>query len=90
MIGNACLVAVLSTANDALVPLTLLQYGSSTEEALSQFGEFEAIIIPTLFFPSVVQCCQSALLVPELSRARAENRQNDIRIRTQRMLEQTV
>ena len=90
MIGNACLVAVLSTANDALVPLTLLQYGSSTEEALSQFGEFEAIIIPTLFFPSVVQCFQSALLVPELSRARAENRQNDIRIRTQRMLEQTV
>lgn len=90
MIGNACLVALLSSANDALVPLTLLQYGSSTDEALAQFGEFEAIIIPTLFFPSVVQCCQSALLVPTLSRARAEQRDNDIRMQTQRMLEQTV
>ena len=83
MIGNACLVAVLSSTNDALVPLTLLQYGSSTEEALAQFGEFEAIIIPTLFFPS-------ALLVPTLSRARAEQRESDIRMQTQRMLEQTV
>lgn len=90
MIGNACLVALLSSTNDALVPLTLLQYGSSTDEALAQFGKFEAIIIPTLFFPSVVQCCQSALLVPTLSRARAEQRESDIRMQTQRMLEQTV
>ena len=90
IIGNACLVALLSSTNDALVPLTLLQYGSSTDEALAQFGEFEAIIIPTLFFPSVVQCCQSALLVPTLSRARAEQRESDIRMQTQRMLEQTV
>ena len=90
MIGNACLVALLSSTNDALVPLTLLQYGSNTDEALAQFGEFEAIIIPALFFPSVVQCCQSALLVPTLSRARAEQRDDEIRMQTQRMLEQTV
>ncbi|MBR4200685.1 MAG: hypothetical protein IKQ91_05355, partial [Oscillospiraceae bacterium] len=90
MIGNACLVAILSSTNDALVPLTLLQYGSSTEEALSQFGEFEAIIIPTLFFPSVVQCCLSALLVPSLSRARTENRFDEIRMQTEKILEQTV
>ena len=90
MIGNACLIALLSSTSDALVPLTLLQYGSSTEEALSQFGEFEAIIIPTLFFPSVVQCCQSALLVPRLSRARTEHREDIIRIQTERILEQTA
>ena len=90
MIGNACLIALLSSANDALVPLTLLQYGSSTEQALSQFGEFEAIIIPTLFFPSVVQCCQSALLVPQLSRARAAHQEDEIRIQTERILEQTA
>ena len=90
MIGNACLVAVLSSTNDALVPLTLLQYGSSSSEALAQFGEFEAIILPALFFPSVVQCCQSALLVPVLSRARAANRLDEIRLRTENMLEQTA
>lgn len=90
IIGNASLVAILSSTNDALVPLTLLQFGNSTEEALAQFGEFEAIIIPTLFFPSVIQCCMSGLLVPELSRAKAAKDQNAIRMITERVLEQTV
>lgn len=90
IIGNACLVSLLSTANDALVPLTLLQFGDSAKEALSKFGEFEAIIIPTLFFPSVVQCCMSGLLVPELSKARANNNSTQIRIITEHVLEQTV
>lgn len=90
MIGNACLVSLLSSTNDALVPLTLRQYGNSTEAALSQFGEFEAIIIPTLFFPSVVQCCMSGLLVPTLSKARAESDDTQIKRLTQHVLEQTV
>ena len=90
VMGNACLVALLNSTNDALVPLTLLQYGSSTEEAMSQFGEFEAIIIPTLFFPSVIQCCMAGLLVPELSRARSAGDEDSIRMLTERVLEQTV
>lgn len=90
IMGNACLVALLGSANDALVPLTLLQYGNSTEEALSQFGEFEAIILPTLFFPSVMQCCMSGLLVPELSQAKAAGDSGRIRSQTQNVLEQTV
>ncbi len=87
---NACLVSLLSSANDALVPLTLLQSGSSTEAALAQFGEFEAIIIPALFFPSVVQCCMSGLLVPTLSRARTAKDEACIQSITQRVLEQTT
>lgn len=88
--SNACLVSLLSSTNDALVPLTLMQYGSSTETALSQFGEFEAIILPALFFPSVVQCCMSGLLVPTLSKLRAAGDEEGIRQTTQRVLEQTV
>ena len=90
IMGNACLVAILSSANDALVPLTLLQYGNSTDEALSQFGEFEAIILPTLFFPSVIQCCMSGLLVPELSKASAARESEKIRHIAQSVLEQTA
>ena len=90
MIGNASLVAVLSSMNDALVPLTLLQFGNSTEEALAQFGSFEAIIIPALFFPSVVQCVMSGLIVPVLSKAKAEKDEHAIRLLTERVLEQTV
>lgn len=90
IMGNASLVALLSSTNDALVPLTLLQFGNSTEEALSQFGKFEAIIIPTLFFPSVVQCCISGLLVPMLSRAKAAQDHDTVRVTTERVLEQTT
>ncbi|MGN0648530.1 MAG: polysaccharide biosynthesis C-terminal domain-containing protein [Oscillospiraceae bacterium] len=90
ILSNACLVSLLSSTNDALVPLTLLQYGNSTDEALSQFGEFEAIIIPALFFPSVVQCCMSGLLVPTLSKLQALGDEDGIRKTTQRVLEQTV
>lgn len=90
IVGNACLVAILSSANDALVPLTLVQFGNSTNEALSQFGEFEAIIIPMLFFPSVMQCCMSGLLVPELSNAAAADDTPKIKRITENVLEQTV
>ena len=90
IMGNASLVAILSTTNDALVPLTLLQFGSSPNEALAQFGEFEAIIIPTLFFPSVIQCVMSGLIVPELSKANAAHDHHSIRLITERALEYTI
>lgn len=71
---NSIVTSVLSSANDALVPLTLKQYGNSTSEAFSQFGIFEAIVIPALFFPSSILCSLSGILVPELARERsAEN-----------------
>jgi len=86
---NSLVTSVLSSVNDALVPLTLKQYGNSTEEALSQFGIFEAIIIPALFFPSGILCSLSAILIPELSRERgAENMEKTASLTT-RVLRQT-
>ncbi len=71
---NSLVTSVLSSANDTLVPITLKQYGNSTSEAFSQFGIFEAIVIPALFFPSSILCSLSGILVPELARERtAEN-----------------
>lgn len=71
---NSLVTSVLSSTNDALVPVTLKQYGNSTSQAFSQFGIFEAIVIPALFFPSSILCSLSGILVPELARERtAEN-----------------
>lgn len=67
---NSYLTSLLSTANDALIPFTLRQFGHSTEEAFAQFGVFEALLLPALFFPAVVLGCLSSILVPELSRNR--------------------
>lgn len=66
---GGCLTSALSTANDALIPVTLRQSGSSAESALSQFGIFEAIVIPVLFFPSTILCVLSGILLPEAARA---------------------
>lgn len=70
MLGSA-LTSLLSSANDALVPITLQQAGNSVSDALSQFGIFEAIIIPTLFFPSTILCSLSGILVTETARESA-------------------
>lgn len=54
---GGCLTAALSSTNDALIPVTLRQAGNSTELALSQFGTFEAIVIPVLFFSIYHSLC---------------------------------
>ncbi|MBQ8927551.1 MAG: oligosaccharide flippase family protein [Oscillospiraceae bacterium] len=70
MAGSA-LQSALSSINDALVPVTLQQSGDSASAALSEFGIFEAIVIPTLFFPSTVLCSLSSILVTETAREQA-------------------
>ncbi len=89
MFGSA-LTSVLSSANDALVPLTLRQAGNSTGEALSQFGIFEAIVIPTLFFPSTVLCALSGILVTETAREAAACNKIRITSLSETILSQTI
>lgn len=79
VIFGGCLTASLSTANDALIPVTLKQAGNSTDSAFSQFGIFEAIVIPVLFFPSTILCALSGILITEAARATAEG--NDKRLK---------
>lgn len=86
---NSIVTSVLSSANDALVPLTLKQYGNSTAEALSQFGIFEAIVIPALFFPSSILCSLSSILVPELSRERCADNNDKNACLINKVLRQT-
>ena len=69
--GGGILTAVLSGTNDALIPICLRMYGDSAGDALGKFGIFEAIVIPILFFPSVVMCSISGIVVSEAARASA-------------------
>ncbi len=89
MLGSA-LTSVLSSANDALVPITLQQAGNSTGEALSQFGIFEAIIIPTLFFPSTILCSLSGILVTETARESAACNKIRITALSEKVVRQTI
>lgn len=70
IILNSYIPCILSTANDALVPVTLRQSGCNTSEALSYYGIFEAVVLPVIFFPSMLLSCLSMILVPEISKHR--------------------
>lgn len=90
IMGGSIITSALSSTNDALIPVTLRQYGNSVDEALSRFGIFEAIVIPTLFFPSVVLCSLSGIIVSESARASASGNNERIRSITRRLLDCTI
>ena len=73
---------LMSTANELLVPAALLKYSRSTENALSCYGCFEALIMPALFFPSAVLGSLSGIIIPEAALA---NRCRDRDIRRKRL-----
>lgn len=90
VIFSGCLTSALSTANDALIPITLRQSGSTAEAALAQFGVFEAIVIPVLFFPTAVLCVLSGILIPEAARAKAGEKKERLRYLTKRSIKFTM
>jgi len=85
IMGGSVLTAVLSSTNDALIPICLRQYGDTAGDAFSKFGIFEAIVIPTLFFPSVVLCSMSGIIVSEAARAKAEKNKARIKALTEKL-----
>ncbi len=87
---GGCLTAALSTANDTLIPMTLRQFGDSTSRALQQFGTFEGIVIPILFFPSTILCALSGILIPEVARANASGNQERVCQLTERVIQLTL
>ena len=90
VMGGSALTSFLSSANDALVPITLRQAGNSTAEAFSQFGIFEAIILPTLFFPSTVLCSLAGILITETAREKAAGRSVRITRLTETAVRKTI
>ncbi len=89
MAGSA-LTSFLSAANDALVPITLKQSGNSNAEALSQFGIFEAIVIPVLFFPSTIFVSLSGILVTETARENAAHHHARITCIAEKAVQKTI
>ncbi|MDE6657632.1 MAG: polysaccharide biosynthesis C-terminal domain-containing protein, partial [Oscillospiraceae bacterium] len=75
---------------DALVPITLQQSGNSSAQALSQFGIFEAIVIPVLFFPSTLLVSLSGILVTETARETASCNKIRITYMTEKVIRQTI
>lgn len=87
---NSYITVILSSVNEALLPLTLMEFSNSTETALSQYGILEAIIIPAIFFPSVILSCLSCILIPEISRNKAPENMPKVCHLTEKAIRLTV
>ncbi|NLT08939.1 MAG: polysaccharide biosynthesis protein [Ruminococcus sp.] len=90
IMGGGILTAALSSTNDALIPICLRQNGNTVSQALSDFGIFEAIVIPALFFPSVILCSISGIIVSESARASASGNRKRIVELTERITKYTL
>ncbi|MDR0946927.1 MAG: polysaccharide biosynthesis C-terminal domain-containing protein [Ruminococcus sp.] len=69
IIASGYVTMTMSGLNDALVPVALLEYHKNSDAAMSEYGLFESIIIPAVFFPSVVLNSLHILIIPEIARA---------------------
>ena len=68
IVASAYSFVLLSGANEALVPITLMNFSGSSSTALGEYGIFEGIIMPVLYFPSVILQSLSCILIPEIAR----------------------
>lgn len=69
---NDYLRAGLSTLEQFLIPRGLSKSGSSYETSLAAYGTIHGMVFPVLMFPAALFYSLSDLLVPELSRHRAQ------------------
>lgn len=70
--------ALLSTAENILIPRQLQLHGQNTAQALSTYGELTGMAMPLILLPSACLMAASVSLVPEISEACAV--QQDARI----------
>ncbi len=76
----------LSAINDTIVPISLVKYNSSVDIAMGEYGIFEAVIMPIIFFPSSILCSLSNIIVPEIARANSSNDRCRIQNLTKKVL----
>ncbi len=84
--GNRICMNLLASAEAALIPFTLRQYGLSTERALSIYGTLTGMSMSFILFPNVLTNAVSVMLLPAVSESQAAGRQDQIRRTLQKTL----
>lgn len=79
----------LRTVENILVPQSIARFCGSKESGLSQFGALKGMALPLIFFPASFLSAMSTLLIPEISSANAEHRQDRIRFSIEKALHVT-
>lgn len=88
--ASASLRSGLSTIENILVPDGLKKYGSSNQKALSVYGTIVGMVIPIIYFPTLILVSFSMLLIPEMSEANAVHHKKNIAYMASRVLKLTL
>lgn len=59
--------SALVTIKNVMIPIGLVKYGMTRDEALSQFGVISGMVIPIILFPAAFIGTFSSLIVPEIT-----------------------
>lgn len=87
--NNLCTMAIPLTINrvslslaqsleNILIPLSLRSFGYSSADALSVYGILTGMVFSTIMFPAVLSNSLSAMLLPEIAKAQAEKKEQQI------------
>lgn len=76
----------LSTLQNLLIPKGFQKSGATAEAALADYGLIEGMVIPIITFPSAFFYSLAELVVPELTEAQVNGRNNDISSLVNRIL----
>lgn len=68
----------LSSFENISIPLRLVDFGLNQTQALSVYGIYSGMAAPMVFFPTVLANSIAVMLLPSISRAKAEKKTNYI------------
>lgn len=85
--ANRVLVDFINSLEAILIPVCLKSYGYSNGDALSIFGILTGMAMPMILFPSVLTNSISVMLLPSISQAKAQKKQDVIRRTIRRTIE---
>ena len=75
---NRVSISLAQSLENILIPLSLRSFGYSSEDALSVYGILTGMVFSTIMFPAVLSNSLSAMLLPEIAKAQAEKKEQQI------------
>lgn len=70
--GTRLSLTLLNSAESILIPVKLCSFGLTSTQALSIYGIYSGMALPMIFFPTVLSNSVAVMLLPSISKAKAE------------------
>jgi stage V sporulation protein B len=88
--GNRFVISVLSAIESLLIPGSLVLYGLSNDEGLSEYGKLTGMAMPLIFMPTIITGSIASNLVPALSEASSQGDKSILNFRISKSISVTI